>query len=169
MQFTFFHILAFVLLFICFILICVLIFLKFKQKEIALILYSINTIFMAILIYSVLVTISEFTTQASLSKLTYTRDLRHESLIVSGRVQNLTKYNIRKCYLHLSITNKKAVGGEVFADENLKNATMKNTSATYTIEIANKLPGNTYKEFSAKVPFPPSFDNAEFYHTLKCI
>ena len=169
MQFTFFHILAFVLLFICFILICVLIFLKFKQKEIALILYSINTIFMAILIYSVLVTISEFTTQASLSKLTYTRDLRYESLIVSGRVQNLTKYDIRKCYLHLSITNKKAVGGEVFANENLKNATMKNTSSTYTIEIANKLLGNTYKEFSAKVPFPPSFDNAEFYHTLKCI
>lgn len=46
---------------------------------------------------------------------------------------------------------------------------MQNTSVSYTIEIIDKLPGNTYKEFRASVPFPPSFDNPEFYHTLKCI
>ncbi|EPA2463733.1 hypothetical protein ACQ1KB_002147, partial [Campylobacter jejuni] len=27
----------------------------------------------------------------------------------------------------------------------------------------------TYKEFRASVPFPPTFNNPEFYHTLKCI
>ncbi|HEB7542308.1 TPA: DUF2393 family protein [Campylobacter coli] len=169
MQFTIFHILAFVILIFCFILICILIFLKVKQKEFALISYTIATIFTALLIYSVFLTINQFTIQASLSKLTFSRDLRHESIIITGKVQNLTKFNIRKCYLMLSILNKKQVGGEIFDDRNVRNAKMQNTSVSYTIEIIDTLPGNTYKTFRAEAPFPPSFENPEFYHTLKCI
>ncbi|HEB7715413.1 TPA: DUF2393 family protein [Campylobacter jejuni] len=169
MHFTIFHIIAFIILLICFALICILIFLKVKQKEMALISYTIATIFTALLIYSIFLTINQFTTQADLSKLTYTRDLRHESVIVSGKVQNLTKFEIRKCYLILSILNQKQVGGEIFNDKNVRNAKMQNTSVSYTIEIIDTLPGNTYKEFRVSVPFPPSFNNPEFYHTLKCI
>ncbi|HDZ5139730.1 TPA: DUF2393 family protein [Campylobacter jejuni] len=169
MHFTIFHIIAFIILLICFALICILIFLKVKQKEMALISYTIATIFTALLIYSIFLTINQFTTQADLSKLTYTRDLRHESVIVSGKVQNLTKFEIRKCYLILSILNQKQVGGEIFNDKNVRNAKMQNTSVSYTIEIIDTLPGNAYKEFRASVPFPPSFNNPEFYHTLKCI
>ncbi|EIJ4041810.1 DUF2393 domain-containing protein [Campylobacter jejuni] len=169
MHFTIFHIITFIILLICFALICILIFLKVKQKEMALISYTIATIFTALLIYSIFLTINQFTTQADLSKLTYTRDLRHESVIVSGKVQNLTKFEIRKCYLILSILNQKQVGGEIFNDKNIRNAKMQNTSVSYTIEIIDTLPGNTYKEFRVSVPFPPSFDNPEFYHTLKCI
>ncbi|EJA4902169.1 DUF2393 family protein, partial [Campylobacter jejuni] len=155
MHFTIFHIIAFIILLICFALICILIFLKVKQKEMALISYTIATIFTALLIYSIFLTINQFTTQADLSKLTYTRDLRHESVIVSGKVQNLTKFEIRKCYLILSILNQKQVGGEIFNDKNVRNAKMQNTSVSYTIEIIDTLPGNTYKEFRANVPFPP--------------
>ncbi|EJC1258637.1 DUF2393 family protein, partial [Campylobacter jejuni] len=156
MHFTIFHIIAFIILLICFALICILIFLKVKQKEMALISYTIATIFTALLIYSIFLTINQFTTQADLSKLTYTRDLRHESVIVSGKVQNLTKFEIRKCYLMLSILNQKQVGGEIFNDKNVRNAKMQNTSVSYTIEIIDTLPGNTYKEFRASVPFPPT-------------
>ncbi|HEF6472318.1 TPA: DUF2393 family protein, partial [Campylobacter jejuni] len=134
MHFTIFHIIAFIILLICFALICILIFLKVKQKEMALISYTIATIFTALLIYSIFLTINQFTTQADLSKLTYTRDLRHESVIVSGKVQNLTKFEIRKCYLMLSILNQKQVGGEIFNDKNVRNAKMQNTSVSYTIE-----------------------------------
>ncbi|EOI1742735.1 DUF2393 family protein, partial [Campylobacter jejuni] len=154
MHFTIFHIIAFIILLICFALICILIFLKVKQKEMALISYTIATIFTALLIYSIFLTINQFTTQADLSKLTYTRDLRHESVIVSGKVQNLTKFEIKKCYLILSILNQKQVGGEIFNDKNIRNAKMQNTSVSYTIEIIDTLPGNTYKEFRASVPFP---------------
>ncbi|ENC1364831.1 DUF2393 family protein, partial [Campylobacter jejuni] len=149
MHFTIFHIIAFIILLICFALICILIFLKVKQKEMALISYTIATIFTALLIYSIFLTINQFTTQADLSKLTYTRDLRHESVIVSGKVQNLTKFEIRKCYLMLSILNQQQVGGEIFNDKNIRNAKMQNTSVSYTIEIIDTLPGNTYKEFRA--------------------
>ncbi|EDP4277145.1 DUF2393 domain-containing protein, partial [Campylobacter jejuni] len=127
MHFTIFHIIAFIILLICFALICILIFLKVKQKEMALISYTIATIFTALLIYSIFLTINQFTTQADLSKLTYTRDLRHESVIVSGKVQNLTKFEIKKCYLILSILNQKQVGGEIFNDKNIRNAKMQNT------------------------------------------
>ncbi|EOE6143437.1 DUF2393 family protein, partial [Campylobacter jejuni] len=154
MHFTIFHIIDFIILLICFALICILIFLKVKQKEMALISYTIATIFTALLIYSIFLTINQFTTQADLSKLTYTRDLRHESVIVSGKVQNLTKFEIRKCYLMLSILNQQQVGGEIFNDKNIRNAKMQNTSVSYTIEIIDTLPGNTYKEFRASVPFP---------------
>ncbi|MBM0636726.1 DUF2393 domain-containing protein [Campylobacter sp. VicNov18] len=169
MHFTIFHILAFIILLLCFILVCILIFLKIKQKELALIFYTITTIFTALLIYSTFLTINQFTTQANLSKLTYTRDLRHESVIISGKVQNLTRFEIRKCYLILSILDQRQVGAEIFNDKNIRNAKMQNTSVSYTIEIIDQLPGNTYKEFRASVPFPPSFNNPEFYHTLKCI
>ncbi|EJH0055220.1 TPA: DUF2393 family protein, partial [Campylobacter jejuni] len=135
MHFTIFHIIAFIILLICFALICILIFLKVKQKEMALISYTIATIFTALLIYSIFLTINQFTTQADLSKLTYTRDLRHESVIVSGKVQNLTKFEIKKCYLILSILNQQQVGGEIFNDKNIRNAKMQNTSVSYTIEI----------------------------------
>ncbi|EIP3111713.1 DUF2393 family protein, partial [Campylobacter jejuni] len=140
MHFTIFHIIAFIILLICFALICILIFLKVKQKEMALISYTIATIFTALLIYSIFLTINQFTTQADLSKLTYTRDLRHESVIVSGKVQNLTKFEIKKCYLILSILNQKQVGGEIFNDKNIRNAKMQNTSVSYTIEIIDTLP-----------------------------
>ncbi|MFQ6342548.1 DUF2393 family protein [Campylobacter sp. VTCC 70190] len=169
MQITLFHIIVFVVLILCFGLVCLLIFLKIKQREIALACYTIASIFTALLIYSIFLTINQFITQAELSKLTYTRDLRHESVIISGKVQNLTRFDIRKCYLMLSILNQKEVGAEIFKEQNLKNAQMKNTSVSYTIEIINTLPGHTYKEFSASVPFPPSFNNPQFYHTLKCI
>ncbi|EIV4069996.1 DUF2393 family protein, partial [Campylobacter jejuni] len=152
MHFTIFHIIAFIILLICFALICILIFLKVKQKEMALISYTIATIFTALLIYSIFLAINQFTTQADLSKLTYTRDLRHESVIVSGKVQNLTKFEIKKCYLILSILNQQQVGGEIFNDKNIRNAKMQNTSVSYTIEIIDTLPGNTYKEFRASVP-----------------
>ncbi len=168
MQFTIFHYLTLVILILCLGLVCVIIFLKVKQKEIALISYTISVIFTAILTYSLFLTINNFITKASLIRLVYTRDLRHESLVVNGRVQNLTKFDIRKCYLRLTITNKKQTGGEVFDNKNLKNVKMQNTSVFYTIEIIDKLPGNTFKDFSANVPFPPSFINPEFYHTLKC-
>lgn len=69
----------------------------------------------------------------------------------------------------LSILNQQQVGGEIFNDKNIRNAKMQNTSVSYTIEIIDTLPGNTYKEFRVSVPFPPSFNNPEFYHTLKCI
>ncbi|EOA5045689.1 DUF2393 family protein, partial [Campylobacter jejuni] len=141
MHFTIFHIIAFIILLICFALICILIFLKVKQKEMALISYTIATIFTALLIYSIFLTINQFTTQADLSKLTYTRDLRHESVIVSGKVQNLTKFEIKKCYLILSILNQQQVGGEIFNDKNIRNAKMQNTSVSYTIEIIDTLPG----------------------------
>ncbi|TKX32681.1 DUF2393 family protein [Campylobacter aviculae] len=169
MQLTIYHFLAFIILIVCFVLICILIFLKIKQREIALTAYTITTVFTALLIYSIFLTINQFTTQAKISNLVYTRDLRNESVIVTGKVQNLTKFDIRKCYLMLNIFNKQHVSGEIFSDKNIRNAKMKNISVSYTIEIIDKLPGSTYKEFSAKVPFPPSFNNAEFYHTLKCI
>lgn len=169
MQFTIFHAIVFILLLLCFVLICVLIFFKVKQKEIALISYTITAIFTAILMYSIFMLINDFTTQASLSKLTYTRNLRQEGLIVSARVENLTRFRIRKCYLMLNILNRKQVGGEIFENQNLKNAKIQNTSVSYTIEITNDLPGKTYRDFSVQVPFPPSFSDPEFYHTLKCI
>lgn len=169
MYFTIFHLLALIILLIAFVLICIIIFLKAKKKEIALVFYTINVIFISILIYSVFLGINQYITKASVDKITYTRDLRHENLIVTGRVQNLNKFNIKKCYLFLNISNQKQVGGEIFENKNLKNATMKNTSVSYTIEIIENLPGNTFKNFKAEVPFPPSFTNVEFYHTLKCI
>uniref|UniRef100_UPI00366AB20C DUF2393 family protein n=1 Tax=Campylobacter coli TaxID=195 RepID=UPI00366AB20C len=169
MEFTIFHIMTFIILLLCFALICILIFLKVKQKEIALISYTIAAIFTPLLIYSIFLTINQVITQAELSKLTYTRDLRNESVIISGRVKNLTKFKIKKCYIMLSILNQRQVGGEIFNDQNVRNAKMQNTSVSYTIEIIDKLPGNTYKDFRASVPFPPSFNNPEFYHTLKCI
>lgn len=169
MQFTIFHYLTFIGLLICLILVCVIIFLKVKQKEFALILCTISVIFTAILTYSLFLTINSFVTKASISRLVYTRDLRHESLIISGRVQNLTRFNIRKCYLYLTIANKKQAGGEVFDNKNIRNAKMENTSVSYTIEIIDQLPGNSYKEFTANVPFPPSFTSPEFYHILKCV
>ncbi|HEG6070427.1 TPA: hypothetical protein SE403_001824, partial [Campylobacter jejuni] len=61
MHFTIFHIIAFIILLICFALICILIFLKVKQKEMALISYTIATIFTALLIYSIFLTINQFT------------------------------------------------------------------------------------------------------------
>jgi len=168
-QITIFHILSFFILMFCFSLACVLIFIKVKQREIALVSYTICTIFTAILIYSVFLTINQFITKASLERLNFTRNLRNETIIITGRVKNLSRFDIRKCYLYLNISNKKRVGGELFDNKNLKTAQMKNTSASYTIEIIENLPGNTYKDFNAQVPFPPSFDLPEFYHTLKCV
>lgn len=170
MHFTIYHILSVIILFLCFVLICVVIFLKAKQKEVALVLYTINAVLSSIIIYSTLLTINQFTVKAKIGKITYTRDLRNESLIINSRVTNLTKFKINKCFLQINIINKpQKVSGDIFENKNLKNYTKQDNSISYTIEIVKDLPGNTYKDFSASVPFPADFINTEFYHTLKCV
>lgn len=170
MSFTIYHLISIIILFLCFILVCAIIFLKVKQREIALALYTTNAVLSAIIIYSTLLTINQFTIQAKIGNITYTRDLRHESLIVSSKITNLTKFEINKCYLKLNIMNKpQKASSEIFEKKNMENHIKQNNSVSYTIEIANKLPGNTYKDFSVSVPFPAHFINVEFYYTLKCI
>lgn len=145
---------------------CVLIFLKAKNFHVALSFYGINILVSVIILYSLFMSIEQYTRQASLSNVLFKRNLRSESITISGRVTNLTKFNISKCYLDLSILNKVG-GGESAFNPNIEVKKGSN-SVHYNIPIIQSLSGNTYKDFSVQIPYPPNFTNVDFYHTLDC-
>lgn len=166
-----FHILSCAGVFVLFALICVVIFWKIKNWQAAVIFYGVNVVFSGILLYSLLMYVEEHTKQATLSDIKFARNLRTESVYITGRVTNLTGYAINKCFLELTITDK--VGGDstVFDPKNRRNVqkSSSSNSVNYVVQITSLLPGNTYKDFSVSIPFPPQFIHAEFYHILKCM
>lgn len=164
---TGYHLLVCVLCMLIFALVCVLIFLKIKNLQNALACYAINIVVMCILLYSLFLSIKQYTKEASLSNVSFARNFRHETVIVGGRVSNLTKFALNKCYLDLTIANKVG-GGQSAFDPNVKVHKGSN-SVHYNVLISDTLPGNTYKDFSVQVPLPPRFANYEFYYILNCI
>lgn len=165
-----FHILSCIGTIILFAIICFVIFWKVKNWQAALIFYLVNVVFTCILLYSLLLYVEEQTKQATLSDIKFARNLRTESVYITGRVTNITSYAINKCFLELTITDK--VGGDsgVFDPKNQKNVQRgASNSVNYVVQIISGLPGNTYKDFSVSIPFPPQFIHAEIYHLLDCI
>ncbi|MCW1361103.1 DUF2393 family protein [Campylobacter sp. CCS1377] len=169
MYFTGFHFIISIILLLCFILICILIFLKIKNKQIAAIFYGINVIFIGILSYSLFLTINQYTKKTSITNINYKRNLRSESIIISGRLNNFSKYPVKNCVLKFTIVDKRGdASGEMFNTQNFKNTKGENRSVSYDIELTSFLAGNTYQDFVKSVPMPPEFINFEFYHTLSC-
>lgn len=166
-----FHILSCVGVFVLFALVCVVIFWRVKNLQAALAFYFVNIVFSAILLYSLLLYVEERTKQASVSDVKYARNLRTESVLITGRVTNTTQYPINKCFLELTITDKVGGGSTAFDPKSQKNVQRggASNSVNYIVQIISVLPGNTYKDFSVSIPFPPQFMNAEIYHILKCI
>lgn len=164
---TGYHFLVCVLCVLIFALVCVLIFLKVKNLQNALVCYAINIVIICILLYSLFLSIEQYTKEASLSNVSFARNLRHESIIVNGRVTNLTQFALKSCYLDLTITDK--VGGGQSAFDPKAKVHKGSNSVHYNVLISNTLPGNTYKDFSVQVPLPPRFVNYEFYYLLNCI
>lgn len=170
-MFNSFHILACVGVFVLFALLCAVIFWKVKNWQASIIFYLVSAVFCSIVLYSLLMYVEEQTKQATLSDVKFARNLRTESVYITGRVTNITSYAINKCFLELTITDK--VGGDsaVFNPKNQKNVQRggSSNSVNYVVQIISTLPGNTYKDFSVSIPFPPQFMNAEIYHILNCI
>ena len=166
-----FHLLVCLFVALLFAIVCVVIFWKVKKPSIAVIFYVANAFFSCILAYSGLLWVEEKTKQATLSDVRYARNLRAESVTVSGRVTNATKFAINKCFLELTITDKVGADQSVFDPNAQKSIAHKDSanSVKYVVQVASALEGHTYKDFSAQLPFPPRFKYAEFYHILKCI
>ena len=166
---TIFHFIVCIACLLAFVLGCVIIFIKVKQLHTAIACYFINILIASILMYSLFLTIEQYTKQAEISNVKFIRNLRTESVIISGRVTNKTKFDINKCFLELTITNKVGGGEGAFKANSAKNVQRGSNSVHYDIQIIKTLPGNTYKDFQAQIPFPPQFVNVEFYHLLHCI
>lgn len=166
---TIYHIIVALLLLLIFMGVCFLIYLKVQKLQSALACYAINLLATAILTYSLFMTIDQYTKQASLSDLHYSRNLRSESVVISGRVTNLTRFELQRCFLELTIVDKRGSPDDIFRSQGAAPRNSASNRVNYNLEIVKSLPGNTYKNFSVQMPFPPSFINAEFYHILKCI
>lgn len=169
-MFNTFHILACVGVIVLFAFLCLVIFLKVKNWQASIVFYFVNIVFAGILLYSLLMYVEEKTKQATLSDIKFARNLRTESVYITGRVTNMTQYSINKCFLELTITDKVGGDSRVFNPKNQKNVQKgSSNSVNYVVQIISGLPGNTYKDFSVSIPFPPQFMNAEIYHILNCI
>lgn len=163
-----FNILILVILFLCFGLACFLIFLKIKNRKIALFSYTGAAIFTILFAYSLLNVINSSIFKTNLSNVKFTRILNQESLVISGKIENLSNFVIKSCFMNLTISQKGRVGAEIFDAKNIKKANFKNNSISYVIEIANKMPANTFSNFSISIPFPVNFSAPEYYYTYEC-
>ncbi|TQR56566.1 DUF2393 family protein [Campylobacter troglodytis] len=168
-MFNTLQILACSLCIVLFLLFSAVIFLLVKKPQNAIAFYAINALFMGILVYSLFLAIEDYTKQASISNLKFNRILSTESLNISGRVSNLTKFPINKCFLELTIANKLGTDKSTVFQQDKSSIKRGSNSTSYTVQIVKALPGNAYKDFAVQVPFPPNYTNTEFYHILNCI
>ncbi|WP_297194351.1 DUF2393 family protein [uncultured Campylobacter sp.] len=170
MAFTIFHIIVLIASILVFTSLCVLVFLKIKDIKSALTAYATSFMGVAIIAYSLFITIDGYIVQAEVSNVNFSRNLSSETVTVRGRITNKTKFPIRKCFLQVTIVNKVGSSGDIFANQpQIKTSKGVSNKASYNLLIANSLNGNSYEDFSIQIPFPPGFGRAEFYHNLKCI
>ena len=170
MGLSIFHIIVLVVFILIFILVCVLIFLKINDIKTAIAAYIANFTSIAIVTYSLFITIDDYMIQAEVSNVNFIRNLSTESATIRGRVTNKTNFLIRKCFLQVSVLNKVGSSGDIFARQpQIRRQKGASNRVSYNLLIANPLNANSYEDFSIQIPLPPRFERVEFYHSLTCI
>ena len=141
----------------------------------------ISMIFSSFLLVSIgilfsLYALDKYTKKGELVSSKQARDLRHESVIVRGKIKNVGNFKIGYCKIEIRISNqmKHSRGtksyftpnkslGNIFGSKDIKS----NTIIEEFLAVEDLKPKKS-KTFTASVPFPPHFENPKYRLKLFC-
>ncbi len=174
-YFTIIHIIVLATLFVLFLLLG---FLAFKQKDKKLF-WSIifaNTLVISMLAVFFMIVIDKYTKIARIENFSQQRVLRNETIVFKGKIRNIGKFQIGKCYLEIKLVSNPVSSKQLGSADLFKPTSglsfFKNDEKSSTIRhefiIAQNLKPRELKNFSVSMPFPPYFSKPSEHHYLRC-
>ncbi len=178
-YFTIVHIITLVILFCIFIILLILSFKETRKKVLFAMIFSNFLVISMLAVFSMFV-LDKYTKKARLEDVTHSRILLSESFVISGRVRNIGKFGISKCFLHVKLVNNAIESGNLSGSTVYKPTTglsfltnkIEGNEKQSTIEkdflIAKNLRVDELRNFSASMRYPPYFIKPRLIYKLHC-
>ncbi len=177
-YFTIAHIITLVIFFIIFIFLLVLSFKETRKKVLFAMIFSNFLVISTLALFSMFV-LDKYTKKARLENVTDSRILISESLIISGRIRNIGRFGISKCFLHVKLVNNAIESGKLHSSALYKPSSgleflKKNDDDKQksTIEkdflIARNLRVRELRNFSASMRYPSYFKKTRLIYKVHC-
>ncbi len=177
---TYFTVLHWITLSIFFLIFILLIVLAKEETDKKIFWSMVFSSFLVISLLSVfsLFVLDKYTKKAKLVRITSKRVLLNETIMFFGAVKNVGRFKIGKCKLRVKIVNNalninNLSGSSFYAPKSGLKSLFTNkkekpsTIIKYFTVAKNLLPGRIYN-FSATMPYPPYFQNANIRYKLYC-
>ena len=178
-YFTIVHVITLVILFIIFIILLILSFKETRKKVLFAMIFSNFLVISMLAVFSMFV-LDKYTKKARLENVSQSRILINESLVLYGRVRNIGKFGISKCFLHVKLVNDainsknlngstlyKPSSGLDFLTNKVSNEEKKSTVEKDFL-IAKNLKVRELRNFSASMRYPPYFKKPRLIYKLHC-
>lgn len=178
-YFTIVHITTLIILFILFIILLILSLKETRKKVLVAMIFSNFLVISMLAVFSMFV-LDKYTKKARLENVTHSRILISESLVIYGRVRNIGKFGISKCFLHVKLVNNAVESGKLTGSTVYKPTTglgfltnkIDGDAKKSTIEkdflIAKNLRVAELRNFSASMRYPSYFVNPRMIYKLHC-
>ncbi|ANE35348.1 putative DUF2393 domain protein [Campylobacter iguaniorum] len=176
-YFTIFHIIALVVIVILFILFLI-ISLKEKKTSVVVSMVFLNVFVMGCLSIFMMLIIDQYTKKAKVLDLSHERILINETIVFSGKVQNIGGFDITSCTLEIKLVNapmeKGKLDGSIFKQERgffdvfKSSKPVERSTVEMEFKIAQDLKAGETRPFSVYMPYPASFRAPSFYHKIYC-
>jgi len=177
---TYFTVLHWITLSVFFLIFILLIVLAKEETDKKIFWSMVFSSFLVISLLSVfsLFVLDKYTKKAKLVRIVSKRVLLNETIMFFGSVKNVGKFKIGKCKLRVKIVNNalninNLSGSSFYAPKSGLESLFTNkkekpsTIIKYFTVAKNLLPGRIY-DFSATMPYPPYFQNANIRYKLYC-
>ncbi len=177
-YFTIVHIITLFILFIIFIILLIVSLKETRKKVLFAMIFSNFLVISMLAVFSMFV-LDKYTKKARLEDISQARVLISESFVVTGRVRNIGKFGISKCFLKVKLVNNAITAGNLKGSniykptvglEFLAKTTGKEKKSTIikNFLIAKNLRVNELRNFSASMRYPSYFQSPSLIYKLHC-
>ena len=178
-YFTVVHIITLVILFVIFLILLFVSFKETRKKVLFAMIFSNFLVISMLAVFSMFV-LDKYTKKARLEDVTNARVLLSESIVISGRIRNIGKFGISKCFLHVKLVNDALQSGNLNGSTVYKPTTgldfltnkIDSNAKQSTIEkdflIAKNLRVRELRNFSASMRYPSYFVKPRLIYKLHC-
>ncbi len=177
-YFTIFHIITLAIFFVIFILLLILSFKETRKKVLIAMIFSNFLVISMLAVFSMFV-LDKYTKKARLEDMSQARVLISESFVITGRVRNIGKFGISKCFLHVKLVNNAVTSGSLSGSTVYKPTTgiefldkakgdVKKSTIVKDFLIARNLKVDELRNFSASMRFPSYFKSPTLVYKLHC-
>ena len=178
-YFTIVHVITLVIFFLLFVALLILSLKETRKKVLFAMIFANFLVISTMAVFSMFV-LDKYTKKARLEDVTQARVLINESFVISGRVRNIGKFGISKCFLHVKLVNNAIESGNLNGSTVYKPTTglsfltnkvegdAKKSTIIKDFLIAKNLKVDELRNFSASMRYPSYFVKPRLIYKLHC-
>ncbi len=178
-YFTIVHIITLVILFLIFIILLILSFKETRKKVLFAMIFSNFLVISMLAVFSMFV-LDKYTKKAVLENVSHQRVLLNETIAIFGRIRNVGKFGISKCFLNVKLVNNAIESGKLNGSNVYKpssglgfltkkiDGNEKKSTIIKDFLIAKNLKVGELRNFNATMRYPSYFKKPRFIYKLHC-